>query len=542
MKLDLYNKKRDFKKTPEPKGKISKKSKNLFVIQKHAASHLHYDFRLELNGVLLSWAVPKGPCLDPTVKRLAMHVEDHPVEYGGFEGIIPQGEYGGGTVMLWDKGEWISEDANPHDAYRKGHLRFQLKAKKLQGSWSLIRIRKDNKSWLLIKKKDEYARPLNRYDITEEEPNSVLSHESIDEIAENYRSVWGRNGLVKAKKNKLDLSSIKINLPARAMPKHIFPQLATLVDQAPTGKEWLHELKFDGYRILTFKQNNNVKFISRNNRDWSDYFSNIFLAIKKIPIKNIVLDGEIVLLDKNQRSNFQLLQNAIGAGKNKFFIYYIFDILYYDKYLLTSLPLLERKKILQAILTSYHHSALKYSDHIIGSGPDVFKNACEMGLEGIISKEINSTYEEKRSKAWLKIKCVQRQEFVIGGFSPPKRSRQFFGSLYLGYFDKKGVFIYCGNVGTGFNQQSLKAVYNQLQKIITPRNPFNIKPPGITSATWVKPQLVVEIEFSEWTSDGLLRHPSFKGLRSDKPASAIHREMKENISIAKKSSCVKRKK
>lgn len=527
MKLSLYNKKRNFKKTPEPKGKVSNKYKQLFIIQKHAASHLHYDFRLELNGVLVSWAVPKGPCLDPTVKRLAMHVEDHPVEYGNFEGIIPKGEYGGGTVMLWDKGKWIPEDEDPVAAYKKGHLRFSLQAEKLHGRWSLIRFKSaDDKSWFLIKGKDEFAKPLKKFDITLEEPNSVKSNMTMDEIAANFNSIWTKKGLTKAKKkpSKKLKNIIKIDLPPSKFPNSIFPELATLVDNAPSGNEWLHEIKFDGYRILAFKNAGAIELMSRNNRDWTPHFNNVYKELKKLN-KNVLFDGEIVLLDSNKQSNFQLLQNAIGAKESKPFIYYIFDLLYYDQYNLMALPLLERKNILKQVLESFDSDVLLYSDHIIGNGPEIFSKACEMKLEGIISKNINSPYDQKRSKLWLKTKCSHRQEFVIGGFSPPSGSRAHFGSLYLGYFDNNGRLVFCGNVGTGFNQTSLKTIYALLKKNIITTNPFSTRPPGVTTATWVNPVLVAEVEFTEWTSEGILRHPSFKGLRADKKANAITREV-----------------
>lgn len=525
MKLAVYHKKRNFKKTTEPKGKIAKKNKHLYVIQKHAASHLHYDFRLELHGVLLSWAIPKGPCFDPSVKRLAIHVEDHPVEYGNFEGIIPEGEYGAGTVMLWDQGIWIPED-DPEKAYEKGHLRFQLKAKKLEGGWNLIRFKKnDDKSWFLIKSKDEYARPLTEFDVTKEEPNSVLSNDSLDEITSQYTNVWTKNGLKKASKKKPHLPpKIKIDLPTKVFPKFIFPELATLVDKPPEGHEWLHEIKFDGYRILVFKHGKNIKLMSRNNKDWSNYFGNVIHEIKKAFAKNIILDGEIVILNEHQQSDFQLLQNAIGSNEPQPFIYNIFDLLYYDKFNLMSLPLIERKNVLHQLLLNANNPTLLYSDHITGKGSDVFKNACEMGLEGIVSKKMDSIYEERRTKSWLKSKCKHRQEFVIGGFSQAKGSRNFFGSLYLGYYDKKGKLQFCGNVGTGFDHASLKKIYDQLKKLIIKSNPFATKPPGVTSATWVKPKLVAEVEFSEWTKEGILRQPSFKGLRTDKPAKTIMRE------------------
>lgn len=540
MKLAVYKKKRNFKKTPEPAGKVSNKQKHLYIIQKHAASHLHYDFRLELNGVLLSWAVPKGPSLDPTIKRLAIHVEDHPVEYGSFEGIIPEGEYGGGTVMLWDKGKWIPEDDDPEVAYKKGHLRFTLKAEKLNGRWSLIRFKKEDKSWFLVKAKDEYARPESKFDVTEEEPNSVVSGFDLDEIAENYKNIWSKKSLVKAakkpraSKKKANKVSIK-SLSKSYFPNIVFPELATLVDKPPKGDDWLHEIKFDGYRILAFKNKQSVTLMSRNNKEWTASFTNIEKEIKRYFSVNIVLDGEVVLLDENKHSNFQLLQNAIHADEQKPFIYYIFDLLYYDQYNFMSLPLIERKKILQKIMQNTDASILRYSDHIIGDGEKIFKNACKMSLEGIVSKEINSKYVERRSKAWLKIKCVKRQEFVIGGYTPPSGSRKYFGSLFLGYYDKKRRLIFCGNVGTGFNQASLKLIYQKLQKQISNKNPFTTRPPGVTTAIWVKPKLVAEIEFSEWTEEGSLRHPSFKGLREDKPAKVVTREIKKGVKKMTKS-------
>ena len=530
MKLDLYNKKRNFKKTPEPKGKLDNKQKFLFVIQKHAASHLHYDFRLELDGVLLSWAVPKGPSLDPAVKRLAMHVEDHPVEYGHFEGIIPQGEYGGGTVMLWDQGTWLPLDKDPQAAYRNGKLTFILKAKKLKGQWHLIRFKKDDKkSWFLIKSKDKYAKPSHDYDITEAEPNSVLTGYDLEEIKDRTQKIWTRaSGLEKFSKNSSHntnlLKSIKIDLPKKSAPKSISPQLATLVDKAPEGNDWLHELKFDGYRILAYKSNSQIQLMSRNNKPWTQHFDNIVAALKKLPIKNVILDGEVVILDKDGKSNFQLLQNAIGEKHP--FKYYIFDLLYYDRYDLRKLPLIDRKHILKQIYDATESDILLYSNHIIGSGSQVFKNACEMALEGIISKQIHSIYEEKRTKTWLKVKCTQRQEFVIGGYSPPQGARNHFGSLYLGYYDAKGNLKYCGNVGTGFDESSLKTISSALKKLARRENPFTTHPPGITTAVWVKPELVAEVEFSEWTSGGTLRHPSFKGLRTDKKARKITREYK----------------
>jgi len=534
MSLKKYRQKRDFKKTTEPKGSTlkSKKTGLLYIIQKHAASHLHYDFRLELNGVLLSWAVPKGPSLDPSVKRLAMHVEDHPLEYGSFQGIIPKGQYGGGTVMLWDKGEWIPEDEDTDAAYHKGDLTFVLKGKKLKGRWKLIRINKNDKTWLLMKLKDKYAK--KDYDITVEQPNSVNNGQSLDEIAEDSNKVWSKEGLKTLKKKVKKIKFPEINLPAKSMLSSIHPELATLVDNPPEGNNWIHEIKFDGYRLIVYKKDKNVKIFTRNQNDWTSKFPSIAAEVRKLPIKNLILDGEVVVLDDKQKSNFQLLQNSIKENTAEF-IYYIFDLLYFDKYRLTELPLIERKKILQILLEQYGSSILRYSDDIAGSGKVVFSKACELGLEGIISKDINSTYSQTRSKQWLKTKCIKRQEFVIGGFQASER-RKYFKSLMLGTFNKEKGFVYNGNVGTGFTQASLKEVHSLLSKHITDSLPFTKIPPGSKTATWVKPVVVCEVEFTEWTQDGTLRHPSFKGIRLDKPAKNIKKEIEMPVEKIKNKS------
>ncbi|MFT4058141.1 MAG: DNA polymerase ligase N-terminal domain-containing protein [Legionella sp.] len=321
MSLNKYHKKRDFSKKPEPKGKVTQDTPCLFIIQKHAASHLHYDFRMELYGVLKSWAVPKGPSLDPHVKRLAMHVEDHPIEYGSFEGVIPKGQYGGGTVMLWDKGTWEPLDKNPYQAYEKGHLRFKLHAEKLKGRWDLIRF-KDEKHWFLIKYQDEYARDQDDYDVIEDLDQSVLSHQTMDELAKNYEQIWSSSGAKKVKsKKRIKKNAFKkpILLLSKGLNKSPYPdfipiQLAILVDKPPESNLWLHEIKFDGYRILAFKKGNKVTLKSRNNKDWTNDLPSIAAAVQELPIENIVVDGEVVMLDKQGISDFQLLQNSI---KNK---------------------------------------------------------------------------------------------------------------------------------------------------------------------------------------------------------------------------------
>lgn len=503
MTLKQYRSKRQFKHTPEPRGKKTKSKNYAFVIQKHAASHLHYDFRLELGGVLLSWAVPKGPCLDPTVKRLAVHVEDHPFEYRKFEGIIPKGQYGGGSVMIWDKGKWTPLDKNPKEAYRRGDLKFELSGEKLQGLWKLIRINKDDKTWLLIKGNDEYAKPLKQYDITQALPNSVVSQRTMDEITDEHP---GRN-------KKIKLHS---NAKKSAFPDTIHPELCTPLTEPPAGKEWLHEVKFDGYRLIVFKQKQLVKIITRNNHDWTKKFPTIVREIKKLPVENIILDGEVVVLDEKQHSNFQLLQNAIKEQTGDPFIYYVFDLIYYDHFNLTKQPLLERKKLLKQLIPS-SNSVLRYSDHVIGSGNKIWKKSCDMGLEGIVSKKTDSPYVQRRTRDWVKAKCIKLQEFIIGGYTKPRGSRQYFGSLLIGTYDKSGNLIYNGHVGTGFTEKTLKHIYKLLEEHQSTHMPFKHRPPDVKNVTWVKPVLVAEVEFTEMTNDNVLRIPSFKGLTVSSP-------------------------
>lgn len=521
MSLEKYLEKRDFSKTSEPHGKVTNKNKHLFVIQKHAASHLHYDFRLELAGVLKSWAVPKGPNLDPKVKRLAIHVEDHPLDYADFEGCIPKGQYGAGWVIVWDKGLWKSLDENPLSAYQKGHLRFILEGEKLSGRWDLFKI-DDKNSWFLKKYDDEAANTSEN--ILEDAPESVLSGYTIEDLPKHWK-----NGKVQKKISK----KIKLDLPSAPMFHELTPQLATLTNKTPEGDDWIFEIKFDGYRMLSFKEDKNVLIKSRNKLDWTQQFQTIAQEIKKLPISNLILDGEVVILDGKNRSNFQLLQNSIDLGENANFIYYVFDLLYYDQWDLRVLSLLERKKILKGLIENMS-PLLRYSDHIEGNGKEVFKRTCEFNLEGLIAKKIDSIYETKRSKTWLKVKCTKRQEFVIGGFTPPKGNRRHFGSLFLGIYNQKGELEFVSNVGTGFSEASLTAIYAELKKRITTKNPFNTRPPGVTTAIWVKPELVGEVEFTEWTSENGLRHPSFKGLRLDKNSKDIHKELETPLRKIKK--------
>lgn len=524
MGLKQYHQKRNFSKTLEPKGRTRHRTGHLFVIQKHAARQLHYDFRLELDGVLLSWAIPKGPCLDPSVKRLAIHVEDHPVDYGSFEGIIPQGEYGGGTVMLWDKGQWQCLDKDAQKALEKGHLHFILQGEKLGGQWDLIRFKPEDKAWFLIKHKDDYTRALADYDITAEEPDSVLSRQSLAEIKDYYQAVWSKKGRV-AVKSPVQ----KLPLPEAPLPEKLSPQLAVLTTKPPSGDNWLHEIKLDGYRILAVKNGNEVKLLSRNNKEWTDTFNRIAVAVKKLAPHKLVLDGELLLLDENHRSNFQLLQNSLKDNQNAPFLYYVFDVLYYEKWDVRTLPLLERKQLLTALLPQ-QDSPLIYNDHIEGQGEEFFKKCCNLGLEGIISKQKESHYSSQRSSAWVKVKCANRQEFVVGGFSAPQGERDYLGALLLGVYDSDGVLTYTGRVGTGFTQKSLQLLDKELRQRLISVCPFSSTPPDSKRVSWVQPELVVEVEFSEWTQDNRLRHPSFKGLRWDKKASEIMKDGAKSLS------------
>jgi bifunctional non-homologous end joining protein LigD len=512
MSLRLYHAKRNFEQTPEPVGKIAPSPKKLsFVVQKHAASHLHYDFRLEMQGVLKSWAVPKGPSLDPAVKRLAIEVEDHPLEYGKFEGIIPKKQYGAGVVMLWDKGNYQLSHNNPVNAYQKGDLTFTLKGKKLKGIWKLIRIKNRPKQWLLIKVQDTYAQPIEKVDITASASKSILTHRTLEEIEADH------NKLTAAHKKELNAIK-KEKLPAR-----VYPELATLVDKVPTGNEWLHEVKFDGYRLVCFIKQGTITLLTRNQQDWTKKLPLLIKELNALSIDQAILDGELVALNEKHQPNFQLLQNLIHRADTSTLIYYVFDLLYYDYHDLTKLPLIERKAKLHQLIPTSDSTVVKVNDYVIGQGKTVYKKACQFRLEGIISKSVQSTYIQKRTRDWLKVKCVKQQEFVVGGFTRPQGKREYFGSLLLGVYVSGNRLQYCGRVGTGFTQESLETLWRLLKKYQTPLNPFMNKP-ALANVFWVKPHLVIEVAFSEWTREGLLRHPSFKGVRSDKSYKEVTRE------------------
>jgi bifunctional non-homologous end joining protein LigD len=502
MTLTKYNRKRDFTITKEPKGakKTPRKESLSFVVQEHHASHLHWDFRLEWKGVLKSWAVPKGPSMDPHTKRLAVEVEDHPLSYGSFAGTIPEGQYGAGEVYIWDKGTWDPiEDATK--GFKKGHLVFSLKGKKLKGVFHLVRTRGQgrNNQWLLMKKDDAFAEEIP--DIKPLVKNKTAHHHHVAKTA----------------KKKVSAKSDKI----RKLP-FVTPELALLVDEPPIGPEWLHELKFDGYRIQAHVHGEEVQLFTRSGQNWTAKFPSIETDLRKLDLLGAVIDGEIVILDESGRSDFQLLQNALKSGTNKAMYLYAFDLLTIQGKDLRTLPLEQRRDELQKIFKR-SASRIRYSEEYQGSGKSLLALAKKHGLEGIISKKRNSPYRSERNSNWLKIKCSEQQEFVIGGYTLGKGSRDHFGALLLGVYKKKKL-QYVGKVGTGFTQQSLRDVFKILKPLETAKSPFDIKSPKGRDIHWLKPKFSAEITFSNWTHDEILRVPVFNGLREDKPTQQINKE------------------
>jgi bifunctional non-homologous end joining protein LigD len=547
MSLRAYKKKRHFDRTPEPRGKLLKKSavrKGLrYVIQKHAASRLHYDFRLELDGALKSWAVPKGPSLDPGQKRLAVAVEDHPLEYGKFEGTIPAGEYGGGTVMLWDEGTW-EPLGDPKKGYKQGKLHFTLHGKKLHGNWVLVRkgsvkAAANEKNWFLFKQQDDDSSESE--DILVAEPKSAVSGRSMEEIADsgsqngqsrNVKAATGASKKATARASKTEKKEVhklldQLELQQRPRPAKIEPQLATLVSTTPQGAPWIHEIKYDGYRIIARIENGEARLITRNQQDWTARFASVAQAAAALPVENAILDGELVVLGDDGISRFQLLQSAYKEKRTQGLVYYVFDLLYLDGYDLRELPLSGRKRILAKVVTKTDTGAVRFAESLSEDGSKVFQEACRLGLEGIVSKRIDRPYRKGRSLEWVKSKCHKQEEFVIGGFTTPAGSRQGFGALLLGYYNREKELLYAGRVGTGFSDELLGDLHKQLVKLARKDSPFtNLggrtgKSRGVK---WIDPKLIAQVEFSEWTEDGRLRHPAFLGLREDKKPGEIVRD------------------
>lgn len=512
-KLEEYRRKRDFELTREPSGGTDKGSAagNLYVMHKHAASHDHFDLRLEQDGVLRSWALPKGPSLEPGEKRLAVEVEDHPLEYGGFEGVIPEKSYGGGTVMLWDRGTWQLKGKPKPD-----RIDIELEGERLKGSWTLTRMSgkrqdKHGRNWLLIKRHDD--KPRMDAALTVELDASVVSGRSMGEIAEDRDDTWGADPAELPDPSRLD------GARKARLPRELKPQLATLAREVPTQGEWIHEIKLDGYRLLARIEKGKVRLITRNGKDWTQRFAEIARALEALPVDSALLDGEVVAMGKDGISRFGELQEALSGGRTSALVYQLFDLPYLTGYDLAKVPLLERKRTLAALLEAADMASgtgtIRYSDHLDAQGEAFHERACQMGLEGIICKRADSRYQQKRSRDWLKVKCVSHEEFVVGGYTEPGGSRSGFGSLLMGAYGKQGL-VYAGRVGTGFSHRLLERLSATLQELEVKRSPFHGSVPDSRTVHWVRPELVIEVEFTERTRDGRLRHPAFRGLREDR--------------------------
>lgn len=532
--LAEYRRKRDFARTPEPGGRPRRSQGKLnFVVQKHAARRLHYDFRLEMNGVMKSWAVTKGPSLDPRVRRLAVHVEDHPIEYSDFEGIIPQGQYGGGSVMIWDRGSWEPAD-DPERGYRKGRLSFRLKGRRMKGSWALVRMdgrgdgRREN--WLLMKKNDEAADSADGDRLVRTATTSIVSKRTMERIAAAADRVWNSNRTESQSTPERKPASCAaprrdaVGKAAR-MPEFIEPQLATLVAGAPVGGGWVHEIKFDGYRLQCRIESGKAVLRTRKGLDWTHRFPTLAAAAARLPVKQAIVDGEVVALQSSGVPSFAELQNALKAGRESELVFFAFDLLFVDGRDMRKLGLEARKEELRERLPVDGSGIIRYSEHHSAEGPDFLQSACRMALEGVVSKRAGAPYESGRSRSWLKSKCVEQQEFVIGGFTRPSTGGRGVGAIVLGYYGN-GELRYAGRVGTGFSAAAGADLRKRLDKLVTSAPPFaKIAPAQRRGVTWVSPELVCEVEFRSWTHDGLVRQGSFQGLREDKPAKEVTLEM-----------------
>ncbi len=546
--LDDYNRMRDFSATSEPAAvkrsgrKTAAEHALQFCIQKHDASHLHYDFRLELDGALKSWAVPKGPSLDPKVKRLAVHVEDHPLDYATFEGSIPEGHYGAGDVIVWDRGVWIPLE-DPHKAYEKGKLKFELQGEKLGGVWNLVRTHMPGKKeqWFLIKHQDDAARPQDDYDVLLAEPDSVLSE----------RTIVGKPKLAAEQSKPLKKPAAKTRKPASGkltgahkakLPTQLKPELATLVDSAPEG-QWSYEIKFDGYRIMARIDHDQVQLFTRNGHDWTHKLPQQAKAVAALGLESAWLDGEMVVANEQGVPDFQALQNAFEAGRSGNILYYLFDLPYLNGVDLREVPVEERRAALATVLGSHEQPLLRFSEAFDETPDALLNSACQMQMEGLIGKRLGSPYVSRRSSDWIKLKCKHRQEFVIVGYTDPKGSRSAFGALLLGLHDRdSGELRYAGKVGTGFNESTLKSILTQL-KPLQVKKPAVVNPPSgfeVKGAHWLKPKLLAEVAFAEMTKDGSVRHAVFHGLRDDKPAKGITEERAKPVKIAEKKTATKK--
>jgi len=515
MGLRAYRDKRDFAASPEPAGRSARAGRGggRFVVQKHDATRLHYDFRLELDGVLKSWAVPKGPSFDPAQKRLAVEVEDHPVEYRNFEGVIPDGHYGAGPVVVWDRGRW-RPDADPRAGLKQGHLKFHLEGEKLGGGWALIRMRgprmDDGRNWLLVKERDEFARKGRAAEVVARRPESVASGRTIEELPARKRAARTRRAPPPARGSKPAL-------------RNWLPELATLTTTAPEGDGWLHEIKFDGYRIVCRVADGRATLFSRSGLDWTRKFPAIASAAAALPVRSALLDGEVVVLTPNGVSSFQALQNALHDPSQGEMTYFVFDLIEHDGKDLRAWPLEKRKAELARLVGKVAAGSIRYSDRVRGKGEAFFAEACRRGLAGIVSKPFDAPARSGRAGAWRKIKCGKRQEVVIGGFTEGNGARKELGALLVGVREGR-TLRYAGRVGTGFADALLRDLRARLGRLEIRSSPFATPPRRLARTHCVRPALVCEVDFTEWTADGLMRHPSFVGLREDKPAKQVVRE------------------
>jgi bifunctional non-homologous end joining protein LigD len=567
--LREYHGKRDFTRTAEPRGKLKRRSGDLFVVHKHAARRLHYDLRLELDGVLKSWAVTRGPSLSPADKRLAVRTEDHPLDYGEFEGRIPEGEYGAGGVIVWDRGHWSTE-GNPHEQLAKGHLEFNLQGRKLKGRWHLVHMKgrdlRGKENWLLIKAEDEHAVDLGGDRLLEAEPKSVKTGRTVEDVAKGKVKIWRKDGTTSPSPratptspraptargegrgegqrhtptpalgatphpSPLPAGGERESAPPRikgakpgALPGFIEPQLASLAAAPPAGASWVHEVKFDGYRLMARVDRGRVKLLTRTGLDWTDKFSSLKRALDGLPVVTALLDGEVVVESESGAPSFAELQADLSAGRSDRFRYYLFDLLHLDGADLTGVPLLERKAALAGLLAG-HNGTLTYSEHFEGRGTTVFEHACRLGLEGVVSKLKTGTYRSGRAKSWLKSKCAEGYELAIIGYVPSTTTRRAIGSLVVAAAEPKGNLRYAGRVGSGYSSVLAEDLWRRLEPLRIAAPALEVPPPADVrrNVRWVKPALVAEVEFRGWTTDGIVRHAVFKGLRPEKDTADVVR-------------------
>ena len=529
--LSTYRAKRDFTRTPEPaEGGAPAPDRLTFVVQKHWASRLHYDFRLELDGTMKSWAVPKGPSFDTKDKRMAVHVEDHPISYSGFEGTIPEKQYGAGKVIVWDSGFWTPV-GDPHEGYRKGDLKFDLHGHKLHGRWVLVRMKgkgegadKKQAPWLLIKERDAFVRPAAEFSVVDELPDSVKALG-----APTLAAAPAAAAAVAAPKPRRSVKAARPALPPEAkpaaLPDKLAPQLAVLAESPPRdASAWLYEIKFDGYRMLARIDGDDIRLVTRNGNDWTSRLGALKRSLAEAKLPPGWYDGEVVVPNAQGVPDFGALQNSFDSSRTENIVFYLFDLPYFDGHDLRAAPLEARRALLEHVLAAVPSQRIRFSAVFDAPAASMVESACALGLEGVIGKRRGTPYRSTRSADWIKLKCHRRQEFVIAGYTDPAGSRSDFGALLLGVHDEAGRLQYAGNVGTGFDQKTLAALKARLDAVASPTSPFAKDTQVEGRPHWVQPTLVAEVSFGEWTSAGRVRHAVYRGLRSDKPASAIVRK------------------